>query len=68
MISHRLSNKEGLRGDARISLGRGNRDDFAGRLEAGEIGNRRDHVGGRDLESISWTRCKLSTIKTSWNL
>ena len=48
MISHRLSNKEGLRGDARISLGRGNRDDFAGRLEAGEIGNRRDQMrGGR---------------------
>lgn len=40
----RLSNKEDLRGDTRISLGKGNRIDFMGGLGAGEVGNRGDQV------------------------
>jgi hypothetical protein len=43
----RLSNKDGLRRDPRISLGMGVRIDFTSGLGAGGIGNRRNQVRGR---------------------
>lgn len=46
----RLSNKEDLRGDARISLGKGHRIDFMGGLGVGKVGNRGISVGGKYLE------------------
>lgn len=40
----RLRNKEGLSGDTKTFLGKGNRIDFAGGLEADEVWNRRNQV------------------------
>lgn len=45
----KLSNNEGLMRDARISLGGGNKVDFADGLELGEIGNRRDQETVEEL-------------------
>lgn len=42
----RLGNKEGLSGEARISLGRRKRIDFAHGLGEGGVGNRRAQVLG----------------------
>jgi hypothetical protein len=41
----RLRNKGDSKGEARISLGRGNRIDILGRLGMGEDGSRKDQVG-----------------------
>ena len=43
----RLSNKECLRRNSRISLGRGNRIDIAGELGEDGVGKRRDLISGR---------------------
>ena len=51
----RLSNKEGLRGDAKISQGRGNRINFEGGLGACEVGNRRNKMEGREEEN-NWEK------------
>ena len=55
----KLSNKERSIENAWISLERGNRIDFVGRLEACGDGNR--HVSGRDGE-------RKNTGRNGWNL
>lgn len=50
----KLSNKEGLMGDAWVSLERGNRIVFIDKLGEGEIGSRRDQLGLTLREKI-WT-------------
>ena len=50
--TERLSIKERLRADARISLGRGNRTGFMSGMGAGGVGNRMDRVGGREEEIL----------------
>jgi hypothetical protein len=51
----RKANKEGSRGDVWIFLGKGNRIDFAGRLEVVRNGDRRDQTGSGSV--VKSTNC-----------